>query len=122
MGILRIRDLKVRARIGVSHRERSKAQDLLINMVLTYDSAKACASDDLKDALDYRPLAKKTIRIIRCSGYFLLEKLACRLIEEIQKDRRIRRVFIRIDKTVMKGGVSGVSFEMDSKNKRRTVE
>ena len=54
-----IRDLLLRAIIGINPGERTNPQDVLIN-VERGRPAPAGASDDIDDALNYRTVAKRT--------------------------------------------------------------
>ena len=54
-----IRDLLLRAIIGINPGERTNPQDVLINVELEADLRPAGASDDIDDALNYRTVAKR---------------------------------------------------------------
>ena len=54
-----IRDLVARGIIGVNDWEREKPQEILINVILFADLSKAGVSDDIKDCVNYRTVAKK---------------------------------------------------------------
>ena len=98
MSVIRINDLKVRALIGANSWERVNRQELIINITIEYDAAKACRSDRLNDALNYESVAAKAIKTVERSRYTLLEKLASKLLAGIMSDRRVRAAHVRVDK------------------------
>lgn len=56
-----VKDLLVRGIIGVTAKERSQPQDILINVTLYSDIARAGSSDDIKKSVNYRTVAKAII-------------------------------------------------------------
>lgn len=71
-----ISDLLVRCIIGVNEDERREKQDVVINIALSTDLAKAGASDRFEDAVDYRALKKRIMAMAESSQFFLVEALA----------------------------------------------
>ena len=114
MGIIRINDLKVRALIGANAWERVNKQELVINITIEYDAAKACRSDKLKDALNYESVALNAIKITERSRYTLLEKLVAKLLAGIMADQRVERAYVRIDKPHALAQARCVSFELSA--------
>ena len=74
-----IRDLLVRGIIGINDWEREKKQDILVNLVLQFDTRLAAGSDRVEDSLNYRSLTKAVVRHIEASSHFLVEALAAEL-------------------------------------------
>ncbi len=112
MGIIKINDLKVRALIGAYPWEKADQQELIINITLEYDAAKACQSDKLKDALNYESLSDKIVKITRSAHSALLEKLAAKLLKGIMADRRVRKAHVRVEKPHALPHARSVSFEL----------
>ena len=56
-----IRDLLARCIIGIYENERKDKQDVIINVTLFADFKKACESDDINEAIDYKIIKKKSI-------------------------------------------------------------
>jgi len=54
-----IKDLVARGVIGVYDWERVKPQEILINIILFGDLSKAGETDDIKDSIDYKAVAKE---------------------------------------------------------------
>lgn len=73
-----IKDLQVRAVIGIDEEERSHLSDILINLVLYTDTAKAGQSDDILDCVNYSSVSKQVRRLV--------EKVARHTVEALAED------------------------------------
>jgi len=107
-----IRDLLVRGIIGINDWEREKKQDILINLELEHDLRPAAASDDVRDALNYRTLTKAVIAHVEESSYFLLEALA-EGIARICLQHGAERVRVRVEKPRALRFASSVGVEIE---------
>lgn len=76
MDIVYIRDLKIDTVIGIFDWERRIRQTVSIDLEMATDIRKAAASDDIKDALDYKSVAKRIIAFVSESEFLLVETLA----------------------------------------------
>lgn len=94
-----IRDLALRCIIGIFPEERVNLQDILINVVLEVDThADAAASDDIKDAVDYKKITKQLIALVEDSDYQLIETMAEHCAEICLRPDRVRQATVTIDK------------------------
>lgn len=94
-----VRDLLVRAVIGVHEHERRERQDLLVNLELELDLARAADSDDLADTVDYGALARSVVSHVEESRFRLLERLAGSVAALcLESDARVQAVTVRVDK------------------------
>jgi len=57
-----IRDLEVRAIIGINDWERRECQTILIDLDMAWDTAAAAATEDIDKAVNYRSVAKAVMR------------------------------------------------------------
>lgn len=71
-----VRDLELRAIIGINDWERLHPQDIRVDLVLFVDTRRAASSDSIEDSLDYRALTKAVIELVEGSSYRLVEALA----------------------------------------------
>jgi FolB domain-containing protein len=71
-----IKDLLVRGIIGISERERSKPQDIVINVVMFTDTSKGAASDDIEQCVNYRTAAKAILAHVDKVSRYTVEALA----------------------------------------------
>jgi FolB domain-containing protein len=71
-----IRGLSIETRIGVTEKERSRPQDVQIDIELTADLSRPGLSDALGDTIDYDALVTEVAALVRAGERNLLEKLA----------------------------------------------
>jgi len=93
-----IRDLLCRCIIGINPEERTKQQDVIINIVLDSDLRAASGSDDIADTVDYKAIKQRILAMVERSTYFLIERLAQRIADICLEDPRVRRVRVTLDK------------------------
>ncbi len=93
-----ITDLVARGILGINDWEREKPQEILINIVLFADLKKAGKSDDLKDCIDYRTVAKKVIAHAETAKRFTVEALASDLARLCLETSGVLKVRVRVEK------------------------
>lgn len=94
-----IRDLSLRTIIGIFPEERTKRQDVIVNVIMEVAShAPAAASDDIEDTTDYKSITKKIIQHVEESSYNLIETLAERCAEICLESQDVQTVTVTIDK------------------------
>ena len=113
MAKIRITNLRLRAIIGTNDWERDVQQDVVVNIALDYDAARAIASDDLRKTIDYKALTRQIIKEVEASRFFLLEKLAGRVIEIVAAHPAVREAVVRVDKPQALRFADSVSVELD---------
>lgn len=94
---IHIKDLLLRAIVGINPEEREKQQDVLINITLTADTSQAGLSDAIEDAVNYKTITKQVIRMVEASSFFLVERLAVEIAELCLVDPQVdvARVFVQ---------------------------
>jgi FolB domain-containing protein len=117
MTTIRIKDLRLRAIIGIHDWERKHKQDVVINITMDFDAQKACASDDINDTVDYKTITKQIIKEVEASDFQLLEKLADTILNIVMKNPRVNEAAVRVDKPFALRFADSVSIEIN-KNKR----
>jgi len=93
-----IEKLRVDTIIGVYPNERVTKQPLIIDINISYDTAQAMASDNLKYALDYHQVCKDVHVFVSESSYHLIETLAECIAQNILKIDGVLEVKIRLSK------------------------
>ena len=91
-----IRGLALETRIGITEKERSRPQEVLIDIELRTDLSRPGRSDDLSDTTDYDALVNEIAGLVRTGERNLLEKLAAEIASLLSA----------------KTGVSGVTVEV----------
>ena len=95
---IRIRDLRVRCRIGVTAQERRLPQELLITVTLHADLRRACRTDDLRHTIDYSHLKKSILVASESKSYKLIERLAQRVADLALEVPLVQQVDVLIEK------------------------
>ena len=94
-----IRDLLLRGIVGINPDERTKAQDILINITLWADTRPAAASDDIADAVNYKTITKAIISHIEQGDPMLVERLAAEVAGFcFDTDPRVAEVEVALEK------------------------
>lgn len=93
-----IRDLRLRAHLGITDEERRSLQDVVLNIEIEADQRKGAKSDDVNDVVDYRALNKRIIALVESSEHHLVETLAQRVAHLCLDDARIEAISVRVEK------------------------
>jgi D-erythro-7,8-dihydroneopterin triphosphate epimerase len=95
---IRIKGLFLRTIIGINDDEREHKQDVRINLALKVDTRPAAKSDDIRDAVNYRTIAKNVIDLVENSRFFLVERMAEEIAQVCLGDPRVKKVRVDIQK------------------------
>ncbi|HQL94360.1 MAG TPA: dihydroneopterin aldolase, partial [Candidatus Hydrogenedentes bacterium] len=95
---IHIRDLQVRCIVGIFPEERVARQDVIFNITLHADYRAACASDDIRDTVDYKQVKKRVVAMAEESEFFLVERLAEEVARLCLEDPRVERADVSVDK------------------------
>ena len=93
-----IKDLLLRAIVGINDDERVNRQDVVISLSLETDTRSAGRTDDIEQAVNYRSIAKQVIDLVESSQYLLVEKMAEEIAGLCLRDSRVRRVQVTVEK------------------------
>ena len=94
-----IRDLLVRGIVGINADERTKRQDIVVNVTMWTDTRPAAESDGIIDAVNYRTVAKAMIAHIEQGAPMLVERLAAELVHIcFESDPRIAEAEVSVEK------------------------
>ena len=96
--LIRLKNLRLRTVIGVYDWERQDKQDVIINIEIDFDGAKAGQSDKLEDTINYKAIKQRVIAEVENARYFLIEKLATRILEIVMSEPKVRRATVEVDK------------------------
>ena len=94
-----IRDLLLRGIVGINPDERTKPQDILVNITMWADTRPAAASDDITDAVNCKTISKAMIAHIAGGAPYLVERLAAELVDIcFRSDERIAEAEVSVEK------------------------
>ena len=91
-------ELNVDTIIGIWEWERRIRQTVVIDLEMSADIAKAAASDDVADTLNYKSVAKRVQEFVADSSFQLVETLAERIAEVIRDEFGVAWVRVRVNK------------------------
>ncbi len=98
MNIVYIRGLRAQAVIGVYEWERHIRQTLVLDLEMASDTARAAASDQIADALDYAAISGRVVALVEASEYQLLETLADAVARMITREFGVPWLRLRLSK------------------------
>ena len=98
MDRIHIRDLRLRAIIGIYPDERQERQDLVFNLEIRTDLRRAGETDQLADTVDYKALKKRVIEHVEQSRHLLLEKMAAEVARICLDTPGVSSVRVTVDK------------------------
>ena len=96
--IINIRNLRLRTYIGFNPEEREKKQDVVINIEINYAVKQGVLEDFVDDALNYKVITKRVIRLVEDGRFLLLEKLVADVLAACSDHPDINTARVTIDK------------------------
>ena len=93
-----IQELKIPCLIGIFDWERKKKQIVSISLEFPANLSKAAKSDKIRDAVDYKKIAKKTIAFVSQSRFYLIETLIEELASLLLKEFKLFEITLQVEK------------------------
>ena len=113
MGIVFVRDLRVRTVIGVEEREREAPQEVVVNLDLEADLEPAAATDDLTRSVDYAAVAALVQEHATTARFRLLEAFAGSIAALVlRRFPLVRALAVRVEKPAAVPGARSVGVEL----------
>ncbi|MGB5648931.1 MAG: dihydroneopterin aldolase [Sedimenticolaceae bacterium] len=106
MDIVYLRDLRIDTVIGIYGWERRTRQTIIFDLEMSADVARAAASDDIAETLNYKSVAKRLTQFVGESDFQLVETLAEHCARIIREEYGVRWVRLTLNK---KGAVRGAT-------------
>lgn len=98
MDIVYIRDLRIETIIGIFEWEREVLQTVSLDLEMASDIRPAAASDDIKDALDYKAISKRVIQFVSENHFLLVERLAEEVAAMVRDEFGVPWLRLRLSK------------------------
>ncbi len=95
---IRIKNLRLRTYIGINEDEILNKQDVVINVKIHYDAAQATDSDQMDDALNYKTITKRIIKLVEMNRFSLLEKLTSDVLSIAAEHKWVKYAEVEVDK------------------------
>jgi 7,8-dihydroneopterin aldolase/epimerase/oxygenase len=96
--IVFIEQLEIETVIGVHEFERARPRPLIVDVELGFDNRRAAAADRVADTLDYDAVCARIAGFAGQCRYQLIETLAERLADMLQREFDVRWLRLRIAK------------------------
>ena len=93
-----LNELKVDTVIGIWEWERKIRQTVIIDLEMSADIAKAAATDNVEDTLNYKSVAKRIQSFVADSSFQLVETLAERIAGIVRDEFGVAWVKVRVNK------------------------
>jgi len=93
-----LNELKVETVIGIWEWERKIRQTIVIDLEMSADIAKAAATDNVEDTLNYKSVAKRVQAFVADSSFQLVETLAERIAGIVREEFDVEWVKVRVNK------------------------
>lgn len=117
MDIIYLKDLRIDTIIGIYDWERRTRQTVILDIEMATDIARAAASDDIEDTLNYKAVAKRLIAFVEASEFQLVETLAERIAAIVLEEFKVPWLRLSVNKQGAVRGVRDVGVIIERGNK-----
>ncbi len=111
-----VRDLELKALIGVHRHERNGRQRVRINLELDVAGPGTALDDKLANAVNYEQIVDEVRRIVAAGHLNLVETLAERIAAACLVERRVVRARVRVEKLDVFADAASVGIELERSN------
>ena len=108
-----VRDLELRANIGVYRREKGQLQPVRINVDLTVEETEGEVGDKLENVVDYGAVVDAIKAILAAGHLNLVETLAEQIAAHCLTDKRVKVARVRIEKLEVVPEAASVGVEIE---------
>jgi dihydroneopterin aldolase len=98
MDTIFLRDLRITTIVGIWEWERRMPQVVSIDLDMAADIARAAATDDIRDTLDYKAVTKRVKELVGESRFNLIETMAHRVAALITDEFGVPWVRVSVHK------------------------
>lgn len=117
MDIIFIHGLRIETIVGIYDWERRVKQSIVLDVEMSADIRNAAASQNVSDTLDYHAIAVRLTAFIQEQQFLLLETLAERCAELLQREFSVAWVRLRVTKPTAVTSAQGVGVQIERGNK-----
>ena len=96
--IIKLKKIAIKTFIGIHAFEKTRKQDLLLNLVIHTNFADACHTDSINDTIDYDIIYQQITDFANNHNCELVEKFCYDLLKIIMQDTRIDKCILEIEK------------------------
>lgn len=95
---INIRNLRLRTLIGFNPEERTKKQDVVLNIEIHYAIGDSVLQDQVDGALNYKTITKQVISYVEEGQFLLLEKLVSDVLGICSDHPSVQSSSVTVDK------------------------
>lgn len=117
MDIIFIHGLRIETIVGIYDWERRVKQSIVLDVEMSADIRKAAASQNVSDTLDYHAISIRLTTFIQEQQFLLLETLAERCAELLQREFSVVWLRLRVTKPTAVTSAQGVGVLIERGNK-----
>ena len=118
MDRITIHNIVAHGRHGANPGERDRSQPFHIDVELDVDLSRPAETDDIADTVNYAGVYDTVLSIIEDRSYYLLERVASVILDELLSDPRIVRAQLSIAKPDLLDGATP-TVRLSRENKKR---
>ncbi len=108
-----VRDLDIKALIGIYDHEKINPQRIIVNVDLSVHETEGPMSDEIDHVVSYEIVVKKIEAIVAAGHVNLVETLAEKFAEACLKDKRVAAARVRIEKPDIIPNARSVGVEIE---------
>lgn len=108
-----LNELKIETIIGIWEWERKIRQTVVIDLEMSADIARAAATDDVADTLNYKSVAKRIQGFVADSSFQLVETLAEKIAGIVRDEFGVAWVKVKVHKPGAIRGSRDVGVEIE---------
>lgn len=113
MDIVYIRDLHIRARIGIYPWEKSIQQQIRVDIEMAWDNRIPAASDKIEDTLNYKTAAQRVVQLVEADHYDLVERLAETIAQTLMSEMQVPWIRVTVGKPFAVKGSAEVGVQIE---------
>ena len=110
-----IKNLKTEGILGIHQREQEIPQPIQINVMMSVDTSKAAAEDDIHQTVNYSTIAKQIIQTVQSTHFYTVEALISALADLVLENDMVKKVWLRVEKTEAVTAAESVGVEITRK-------
>ena len=108
-----VRDLQIRAVLGVHDHEKLEPQRVIVNVDLTVEDRGEPLNDDLQNVVSYEKVVNHVKDIVAEGHVHLVETLAEIIAQKCLENRRVKSVRVRVEKPDIIPEAASVGVEIE---------
>ena len=107
--IIKIKNLKINASLGIYDWERKNEREILINVEMGINEESSTITGDILDTVDYDAITVEIKKIVNSKHFSLIEELAKAILDLIMQNNKVLKCRVEIDKLNAVEGVESFS-------------